>query len=64
MAKRSLFPCCFAFFGSWGHLSIVEQPDEDENENDYDHLMGLGLLHATFNEQCTGSPNALGTRVQ
>ena len=40
------------------HLNI----DEDGNENDDDHPIGLGLSHAAFNDQCTGSPNALGTR--
>ena len=39
-------------------LQMVHQPASDD-----DHLKGLGLLHAAFNEHCTVSPNALGTEV-
>ena len=46
------------------NLQMVHQPDRIGNASDDDHLKGLGLLHAAFNEHCTVSPNALGTEVK
>ena len=54
--EKGRFAC---FFGQ-GYLNIVQDP----GENDDDHLLEWGLSHAAFNEQCIGSANALGTRVQ